>query len=373
MAYEQHTWQSNDLVTAEKLNNMENGIAYSQGKKWEVTIAANNWTLSEGVYTYSTTLGDITSASWVDANAHGYEDYFSAPIDWEVKNNNVVEFSTNSAPTGTVVITVVAWGTVEGTEGQVIVPIYDGVDSTDANKALSAKQGKIINDKVSAIEEAITPFAITITAGQWSGTGSDRYITVNASNVTENSILIPRYDHASAAALNGPVWCVPDDGSFTIHTTAIPDDSVTIVVLFAGTMGEAQYQVLADVYSTSQAVAKADVVNNLTSGETNPPSAGCVYDAIANNVKVVAVNISSAMTISAKTNDFITYSPPAGYIIISAYIMPGNQAAATHFITWVNIWGGEYRLNLYNQSDTNRTIPANTKIWVTLVKSESPS
>ena len=40
---------------------------------------------------------------------------------------------------------------------------------------------------------------------------------------------------------------------------------------FIGIMGEAQYQVLADVYSKSQAVAKADIVDNLTSTATNQP------------------------------------------------------------------------------------------------------
>ena len=96
------------------------------------------------------------------------------------------------------------------------------------------------------------PFVATITTGQWSGSGSDRYITVSASNVTANSILIPHYDHASEAYLNGPVWCVPAAGSFTIHTSALPSGTVTIMVQFVGTMGTAQYQVLSDVYSTSQ-------------------------------------------------------------------------------------------------------------------------
>ena len=94
---------------------------------------------------------------------------------------------------------------------------------------------------------------------------------------------------------------------------------------------------------------------------------------IENKVKVVAVNISSAKTIAAKTNDFITYSPPSGYVVSSAFIFPNNNADATYFITWVNIWLSEYRLNLYNYSDASHTIPANTKIWVTLVKSELPS
>lgn len=109
-----------------------------------------------------------------------------------------------------------------------------------------------------------TPLAITVLSGQWSGSGDDYYISVNASNVTADSILIPHYDNASLAYLKGPIWCVPAAGSFTIHTSAIPTGTVNILIQFVGSMGEANYQVLADVYSTSQAVAKADVVNNLT-------------------------------------------------------------------------------------------------------------
>lgn len=97
-----------------------------------------------------------------------------------------------------------------------------------------------------------TPAAFTIETGRWSGSGSDYYITVTASNVTADSILIPQYDVSSAALLNGPVWCVPAAGSFTIHTSAKPSGTVTILVLFPGTMGAAHYEVLADVYSKSQ-------------------------------------------------------------------------------------------------------------------------
>lgn len=99
---------------------------------------------------------------------------------------------------------------------------------------------------------APAPYIATIPTGQWSGSGSDRYITVTASNVTADAILYPFYDNASAALLNGPVWAIPAAGSFTIHTSAIPSGTVTISVLLAGIVGEAQYQVLADVYSKSQ-------------------------------------------------------------------------------------------------------------------------
>lgn len=121
------------------------------------------------------------------------------------------------------------------------------------------------------------PFVVDITSGQWSGSGSDYYITVTASNITANSILVVDYDKNSQQYLKGPVWAVPAAGSFTIHTSAVPSGTVKILVRFPGTMGEANYQVLADVYSKSQtyskteAVAKADIVNNLTSGGATVP------------------------------------------------------------------------------------------------------
>lgn len=151
---------------------------------------------------------------------------------------------------------------------------------------MAAADYRVLTDatgqRIAAALEAFqaVPYVATIPTGQWSGSGSDRYITVQASNVTANSILIPNYDNASAALLNGPVWCVPAAGSFTIHTSAIPSGTVTIMVQLVGTLGEAQYQVLADVYSKSQVdsiVAQSTakikfidrvVVNNNTASKT---------------------------------------------------------------------------------------------------------
>lgn len=112
-----------------------------------------------------------------------------------------------------------------------------------------------------------TPFIVSIPTGQWSGASEDYYITVTASNVTANSILVPTYDHTSDSQLKGPVWCVPAAGSFTIHTSAIPTGTVTIMVQFVGTLGEAQYQVLADVYSKNQ--TDAIVAQSTATGGTN--------------------------------------------------------------------------------------------------------
>ena len=151
------------------------------------------------------------------------------------------------------------------------------------------------------------PLAMTIPASQWSGSGSDYYITVSASNITADSILIPHYDEASAAYLNGLIWCVPAAGSFTIHTSAIPSGTITVLIQFAGTNGDAQYQVLADVYSTSQALAKADVVDGLTSTATNVPLS-------ANQGKILKDRLE-VKTITSGDLDDITET---GYYFINA-------------------------------------------------------
>ena len=136
------------------------------------------------------------------------------------------------------------------------------------NRLLTDDTGLALVDAIERIAPLqIAPLVVSIPTGQWSGSGSDYYISVSASNVTANSILVPNYDNESAAYLKGPVWCVPTAGSFTIHTSVVPSGTVNIMVQFPGTMGEANYQVLSDVYSKSQAVAKADIVNNLTNND----------------------------------------------------------------------------------------------------------
>jgi hypothetical protein len=167
---------------------------------------------------------------------------------------------------------------------------------------------------------APAPYIATIPTGQWSGSGSDRYITVTASNVTINAMLYPFYDNASAALLNGPVWVIPAAGSFTIHTSAIPSGTVTISVLLAGIVGEAQYQVLADVYSKSQVDQKIQQSTAWYSSSTS-------FTAAANDAGITERNyIGEALDaiksgISSQTNNTIVNklqytSGPAVYAIV---------------------------------------------------------
>lgn len=173
-----------------------------------------------------------------------------------------------------------------------------------------------ITYKVDAENINPTPSAISIPASRWSGSGSDYYITVTASNVTADSILIPQYDVASAALLNGPVWCVPAAGSFTIHTSAIPSGTVTILVLFPGTMGEAHYEVLADVYSKSQVDSIVAQSTAITSGKLTALNGASIPDVTGNHYeksgKVVTgfFRFTSPSTVS---QDLIVAQLPVGF------------------------------------------------------------
>lgn len=172
----------------------------------------------------------------------------------------------------------------------------------------------------------INPLVIDIPSGQWSGSGNDYYYSVTASNVTANSILVPNYDGASAGYLRGPVWCVPAAGSFTIHTSAIPSGTVKIMVQIVGTIGEANYQVLSDVYSKSQtyskseAVAKADIVNNLTSTSITAPLSAAqgkaLNEAIPLSTKLGGKQVQwghKEISLAANSQTEITVTMPLNY------------------------------------------------------------
>lgn len=226
---------------------------------------------------------------------------------------------------------------------------------------------------VNAIERIaplqIAPLVVSIPTGQWSGSGNDYYISVSASNVTANSILVPNYDSESAAYLKGPVWCVPAAGSFTIHTSVVPSGTVNIMVQFPGTMGEANYQVLADVYSKSQAVAKADIVNDLTSTATDKPLSANMGKALNDKITIHDLGIfstksdfESAILTAITTGDGLKYGYVHFLIVLNdgfGNVQPGRftgivmRAADGRYqcnmqSTWQNMVFGIYNNNAWN-------------------------
>ena len=396
MSYIKNVWNSNDLVTAAKMNHIEDGIESMLTRAWEIIIATNQWSFDEQLnrYKYIASLEDISAATWIDINLGESNSNLASQLYWETSDDSVI-FSTEAIPTDTITVTVAAWGTAEGAsddsgiiKAEGIYPVYTGtlanlnkncivcasgssdlptslIDATsmtvitqhksDTERAqiafaygaekvvmrvmsngtygdwfvlgaknilttdniannlttaaegsvLDARQGKALKDTIDSMQ--VTPLVLSIPTSQWSGSGSDYYIEVTASNVTANSILVPDYDSTSAANLNGPVWCVPAAGSFTIHTTAVPSGTVNILVQFPGVMGEANYQVLADVYSKSQtyskseAVAKADIVNNLTNTATDKPLSANMGKHIKDTLGTIINGDSNTSNISVQS------------------------------------------------------------------------
>ena len=208
----------------------------------------------------------------------------------------------------------------------------------------------------------VAPLVVSIPTGQWSGSGSDYYITVNASNVSVNSILVPCYDADSRSRLNGPVWCVPAAGSFTIHTSAIPSGTVTILVQFPGVMGEAQYQVLADVYSKSQAVAKADIVNNLTSTATDKPGSANMLKTLNDNFSNYCfgeiVNVSGTTSNAGIIEITITKSYARAFCITNV----SKNLSTPYSVTVDNYDNSTHKMNLRIRSMIDNSAVGETTV-----------
>lgn len=209
-------------------------------------------------------------------------------------------------------------------------------------------------EKLNHIEQGIAgvitaPLVVNIPTGQWSGSGSDYYISVTASNVTADSILVPTCDRASEELLKGSVWCVPAAGSFTIHTNAIPAGTITIMVQFVGTLGEAQYQVLADVYSKSQ-------VDTLTAFVPSTGNAGFHNSIYRGKNLGTSVTAAQWTAISAGTFDdlfigdyWVINSIPWRIAAFDYWWNYGYPECYTHHIVIVPEYGiGSCRMNKTN-------------------------
>ena len=185
---------------------------------------------------------------------------------------------------------------------------------------------------------APSPYISTIPTGQWSGSDSDYYITVTASNVTADSILYPFFDSDSEALLNGPVWAVPAAGSFTIHTSAIPAGTVTISVLLAGVVGEAQYQVLSDVYSKSQvdsivAQSTAEAVKRVSKTVTIPAGTSSLQEVQIDFSDVIPTGKNAILLNVTLAEYVLPYCDNAGAIKTWVY----QWHRASHILTIKNL------------------------------------
>lgn len=116
------------------------------------------------------------------------------------------------------------------------------------------------------ISPRVNTFVTTITTNQWIADTNDYYITINSNKITENSILIPSFDHDSEALLTAPVWCEATNGSFKIHTNDLPLGTVTILVQIPGIIGDITYQILANNVITG---VKGDAESSYRTGNVN--------------------------------------------------------------------------------------------------------
>lgn len=144
---------------------------------------------------------------------------------------------------------------------------------------------------------AAAPLMRTIPVGYWSGSSGDYYITIQATNVTANSMLKLYWDKTSNDMLKGPMWCTHSAGQIQIHTSAIPSGTVTIGVELIGTVGEAQYIDLPDVYSKSQVDSivsqSTATVSGTFTGSSNI-SANATTCSKSGNMGIVSINVTMA-------------------------------------------------------------------------------
>lgn len=252
------------------------------------TIPVGRWEQSNNIYKVSIASPSVDENSILDVTVDANTGNNLLSSIYVKPTSTGFDICTDVLPAGSVTVGIFNKGALGPATYELAADVVNNTTTTTAGKVLDARVGKTLQDEITEIQGA-TPLILAITSGQWSGSGNDYYLEVSASNVTQNSILVPSYDSASAQYLGGPVWCVPADGSFTIHTSKLPTGTVKIMVQFHGVVGIADFQVLSDVYSKSQtyskleAVAKTDIVNNLTSDATNQPLSAAMGKSLANS------------------------------------------------------------------------------------------
>lgn len=189
-------------VNATNMNKIENAIEDLQGKAYKISLPVSSWTGS-GPYTYVYPATGMTSDTTIDYT-----------IDSTVNNLNgdltittgvgTITFSTPSLPSGTVTVTVMAvgvdadiqlidWSSYCYSKDQAVAKadIINNLASTATNKALSAAQGKVLNDNISIIPKIK---ATTIT-GTTNASGNLLYSDFTGSRVigaeSTNFIILP--------------------------------------------------------------------------------------------------------------------------------------------------------------------------------------
>ena len=139
------------------------------------------------------------------------------------------------------------------------------------DKLVNLDELKLVYDKLH-----VPSVQVQIPTGQWSGSSTRTY-TVNATGVTANTIIDWAMD-SSINYLTSDLTVTPGSGTITFSTPTLPAGTINVTLFFPGVNGEVVIQTLADVYSKSQVdtllaakVSTSNIVNNLTSHETQKP------------------------------------------------------------------------------------------------------
>lgn len=188
MAYIRTNWTSNDLITAEKLNHMEDGIIAIGPRRWLIEIETTDWTSGK----YTAALDNIDLATYIDVTIESGFNNINTEIEWETKNG-VIEFSTETIPSNTISLNVVAWGT----------------------------------ETYTAVAERAT-YTISIPVFSWEGSGPYIY-TYTATGMTAAKEL-GYIMNSGADALQSAITVTGGAGTLTFSTAAKPTNTITITI-----------------------------------------------------------------------------------------------------------------------------------------------
>ena len=189
------------------------------------------------------------------------------------------------------------------------------------DKLVNLDELKLVYDKLH-----VPSVQVQIPTGQWSGSSTRTY-TVNATGVTADTIVDWAMD-SSINYLTSDLTVTPGSGTITFSTTTLPAGTINVTLFFPGVNGEVVIQTLADVYSKSQVdtllaakVSTSNIVNNLTSTETQKPLSAAQGKALKDLIAQSTANIIGTSTdLSSYTPGNLFTLPNDGYIVYNIQV-----------------------------------------------------
>jgi hypothetical protein len=166
---------------------MEEGIISVGPRRWLIEIETTDWVSGK----YIATLDNIDLATYIDVSVEEGHDYINTEIEWETKDG-VIEFSTETIPSDTISLNVVAWGTetytatAERATYTISIPVSSWIGNSPytytytATGMTAAKElGYTMNSGADSLQSAIT-----VTAGAGTLTFSTAVKPTNTITIT---------------------------------------------------------------------------------------------------------------------------------------------------------------------------------------------